>query len=83
VMCWGNNDSGQIGDGTSDPYKVVPVSVAGLPSAVASIALGALHSCALLENTTVWCWGHNAYGELGIGVLSDEGSTMPLEVICR
>jgi hypothetical protein len=83
MMCWGHNDYGQIGDGTSGDSKSVPVSVAGLPSAVVSMAVGALHACALLENSTVWCWGNNAMAELGIGFVSDEGSPVPVEVNCR
>ena len=83
MRCWGHNDAGQIGDGTSGDFKSLPVSVAGLPSTVVSMAAGALHTCALLEDTTVWCWGHNSMAELGIGLVSDEGSPVPVEVHCR
>ncbi len=55
VFCWGSNQDGQLGDGTrasqSDPIKVPAASGATM------IAAGASHTCALLSNGTVGCWG--------------------------
>ncbi|MCH8025158.1 MAG: hypothetical protein IH866_00055 [Chloroflexi bacterium] len=56
VLCWGNNMSGQLGDGT-DTHRNVPVSVAGLSSGVTAIVAGGLRSCAILEAGGVKCWG--------------------------
>jgi alpha-tubulin suppressor-like RCC1 family protein len=69
VYCWGDNALGQRGSaaassGTSqstDSNQVV-----GLPAATA-IAAGAYHTCAILINATVRCWGSNFSGELGSG----------------
>jgi alpha-tubulin suppressor-like RCC1 family protein len=65
VVCWGKNDSGQLGDGTYDD-KTTTVAVTGLTDAV-SLSAGGLHTCALKTNKTVVCWGANNYGQLGDG----------------
>jgi alpha-tubulin suppressor-like RCC1 family protein len=68
AKCWGKNDRGQLGAGAG-PDSAVPVTVA-LPagSLVKAITMGNAHGCALLEDTSVWCWGDNAAGQLGIGL---------------
>ena len=63
ISCWGYNDNGQLGNGTTTD-SWVPVSVAGL-TGVRAIALGAFHSCALLKSGGVRCWGYNYHGQLG------------------
>ena len=70
VKCWGSNGSGQLGN---DPQQAsnesndsaVPVDVVGLSSGVKAISAGNDHSCALMENGTVKCWGLNDYAQLG------------------
>ena len=66
MLCWGFNGEGEIGDGTSGPtaHKSKPTSVLGL-SSVAQIAVGSYHTCALLADATVRCWGNNSWGQLG------------------
>jgi alpha-tubulin suppressor-like RCC1 family protein len=70
VLCWGDNISGQLGDGTS-AQRTTPVAVSGLGSGVQSIALGYYHSCALSTVGAVSCWGYNAVGALGDGSTGD------------
>jgi alpha-tubulin suppressor-like RCC1 family protein len=65
VRCWGENDFGQLGDGT-EIARAVPVVVHGL-SHVVQIAVGRATSCALLADHTARCWGNNNYGQLGDG----------------
>ena len=68
VTCWGLNNFGQLGDNTTT-NRLIPV-YAHLPtgSQAVSVSVGPHSSCAILENSSVYCWGHNHYGRLGIGV---------------
>jgi alpha-tubulin suppressor-like RCC1 family protein len=70
VKCWGNNEYGQLGDGTTiDRY--IPVDVSGLKSDVISVVAGPLYSCALTSGGGVKCWGGNSFGQLGDGTTTD------------
>lgn len=65
VYCWGGNSSGQLGNGSSNGQAPMLVSGIGSSGAVTAISSGASHSCALSSSGTVFCWGSNAYGQLG------------------
>ncbi len=75
VSCWGRNDDGELGDGTTTPHSL-PTPVKGLTTAKA-IATGESHSCAVLENGGVSCWGANDAGQLGS---AGGASRMPVAV---
>src|SRR5947208_2348133 len=79
VQCWGGGDAGQRGDGTFNNRPTVPVAVVGLGTAVAAVTGGFYHTCALLGDGTVQCWGRNAEGQLGDG--SSIGTRAPTRVI--
>jgi cysteine-rich repeat protein len=64
VVCWGKNDHGQLGDG-STMDRLSPVDVSGLASGVRAVTAGESHTCALLDTGGVKCWGYNWYGQLG------------------
>jgi hypothetical protein len=65
VTCWGWNSSGQIGNAGTLDGAVAPTMVVGLLGVV-EISLGAEHTCALLVDRTVSCWGLNRDGQLGV-----------------
>lgn len=84
VWCWGNNDYGQLGNGTtlssSDPVPVFSVDGVQLKG-VAQVAVGARHSCAVLQDKTAWCWGDNGSGQLGNGNMdvTASGGALPVQ----
>ena len=71
VKCWGDNTSGQLGDGTTT-MRLTPVTVSGLPSGVTAVATASDHTCALTATGGVECWGSNVYGELGDGTTTNK-----------
>jgi len=78
LACWGLNDSGQLGDGTTT-NQYAPTAVTGLDDLVMAVDAGSQHTCA---NTSggVYCWGSNADGQLGVGSSTPASSSTPLEV---
>ena len=71
AYCWGGNDHGQLGDGTSGTDRLVPVAVSGGWTYTA-LAAGSFHTCGLATGGTAYCWGFNSNGQLGDGT---SGST--------
>jgi alpha-tubulin suppressor-like RCC1 family protein len=77
AFCWGANTFGQLGDGSTDD-RSSPTPVEGLPNRVSELAAGALHSCALLTDGRLFCWGQNFAGQLGDG--TTQGRITPVRV---
>lgn len=63
VYCWGSNDAGKLGAGSSAGESVTPLKVTGL-SAVTDVHINAAHACAL-QGGAAFCWGDGQYGKLG------------------
>ena len=82
LKCWGNNSSGQLGDGNGGVFgdsSPTPVDVVGMASGVAAVAAGSNHTCAVTTTGGLKCWGNNDRGQLGDGTTTN--STMPVDVI--
>lgn len=68
TFCWGDNFNGQLGNPTVDaPVRAEPVQVAGVMR-FANLSAGGAHTCGLLQDGDVLCWGWNRQGQLGNGV---------------
>lgn len=76
VQCWGNNDFGQLGNGTNTSSNI-RVDVSGLEGGTTIVA-GGNHTC-VLSGGDVWCWGENSEGQLGDGTLLDHN--IPVKVL--
>jgi alpha-tubulin suppressor-like RCC1 family protein len=68
VACWGDNGSGQLGNGAVGGSSFVPVRVPGLGGVVDLSSGGGGHTCARLRSGEVKCWGDNTYGQIGGGL---------------
>jgi alpha-tubulin suppressor-like RCC1 family protein len=70
VACWGGNAGGQLGRGDAGTAAIDPVpALVSLPANLRAVQIASAvgSTCALLSDRSVWCWGDNAYGELGTG----------------
>ena len=77
VWAWGGNSAGQLGRGTITGDEVTAAPVSGL-AGVTKIAAGCGFSLALRSDGTVWAWGVNSVGQLGIG--STASSAVPVKI---
>jgi alpha-tubulin suppressor-like RCC1 family protein len=81
VKCWGRNDDGQLGlgdtidrgDGPGEMGANLPFVDLGPGALVLEVDAGYYHTCALLTDGAVTCWGDNFYSQLGLGDTSDRG----------
>jgi hypothetical protein len=77
AYCWGNNSSGQLGNGTTT-NSATPAPVSGA-LAFAIISTGSSHTCGLTLAGVAYCWGDNTYGQLGNGTTIS--SVIPVSVL--
>lgn len=82
VKCWGRNDFGQLGQGHTSPLglsanqmgdQLAPINL-GTGRTAKVISGGLSHTCAVLDNNQMKCWGYNGDGELGIETSTNMGS---------
>ncbi len=79
VWTWGQNQSGQIGNGTSGAPLATPYQVDNL-NHVTNIDSGGSHCLARRDDGSVWAWGDGSHGQLGIGS-SPATQTRPAQVV--
>ena len=81
VKCWGENLQGQLGQGTTESIGdgfsemgdyLQPVDL-GIGRSAKQISAGESHTCALLDDDSIKCWGSNHYGQLGQGTMESIG----------
>jgi alpha-tubulin suppressor-like RCC1 family protein len=79
AYCWGSNHYGQIGDGTVgySSRRVRPTAVLG-GHAFTAVFAGGTHSCGVTTAKVAYCWGDNAFGQLGDG--TNTRRTTPVKV---
>ena len=70
LKCWGSDGSGQLGDGGTNTNTNAPSSTAidlGTGRTAVAVSAGDIHTCAILDNGDLKCWGYDQYGQLGDG----------------
>jgi alpha-tubulin suppressor-like RCC1 family protein len=71
LWSWGNNQYGQLGDGTSGNIQTIPIQI-GTDTNWQIVSAGGYHTLAIKNDGTLWTWGRNNYGQLGDGTLIDK-----------
>ena len=80
AYCWGDNFSGQLGEGTTSSawYRASPAPVAGAEMRFTSISTGVWHTCGMTPGGAAYCWGDDFFGQLGDG--TDVARATPVPV---
>ena len=75
ISCWGGNNIGQLGDGTTT-NRTSPTQTSSLGEGRTAVAItaGYYHTCAILDDGSVSCWGWNNYGQLGDGTTTNRNT---------
>lgn len=83
LKCWGNNSNGQLGQNNYTYYSYIPTIPPldlGAGRTPLDITTGHHHTCVLLDNGSVKCWGRNDLAQLGIGALGDKLTPMDVNL---
>ncbi|MGH7627900.1 MAG: Ig-like domain-containing protein [Gemmatimonadales bacterium] len=85
ASCWGRNDLGELGDGTTltrlTPAAVAPPMGQSTPLAFTALSLGNLHTCGLTGSGVIYCWGSNTSGQLGDGTTVNRPRPAPVQAL--
>jgi alpha-tubulin suppressor-like RCC1 family protein len=77
VYAWGQNEYGQLGNGTTSGVTAgnqTPTAVTGITGFITNVVYGTYSAYALGADGTLWTWGRNNYGQLGIGSMTDQNT---------
>lgn len=80
ITCWGRADSGQLGKPGAADQLPANASVQLADGDWSVVEAGAYHTCGKKQGNTLWCWGQNFSGQLGLGVSSATVVTVPTKV---
>ncbi|HKY57248.1 MAG TPA: hypothetical protein VJL80_04350 [Aeromicrobium sp.] len=72
LYCWGYRDHGQIGNGTTEPLQQFTPKRVGAAGVWATVSTGFAHTCAITTSKSLYCWGWNDFGQIGVGVAGDQ-----------
>ena len=81
IYCWGENNNGELGNGSTVDSRVpVAVNMTGVLAGktIKQMSVGTYNTCVIASDDKVYCWGSNAYGQVGNNSLTD--STVPVAV---
>ncbi|MBF0621525.1 MAG: thrombospondin type 3 repeat-containing protein [Magnetococcales bacterium] len=81
LWTWGDNDNGQLGDGTTTD-RTTPIQISSLTD-ISKISMGTNCTLAILEDGTTWAWGQNYFGQLGNDTNVDQLSPIQIEFYPR
>lgn len=79
TYCWGSNAQGQLGSGTIGGTGVPPTAVA-TASPLDALGAGDQHTCGSTADGALYCWGSNAYGQLGDGTMSPRSTPTAVQL---
>ena len=80
AYCWGDDVHGQIGDGTTTDWRLMPVRVRAGLLYFHTLTIGGGHVCGLTSDGIAHCWGNTFFGEGGYGVSGEVEQTSPVAV---
>jgi alpha-tubulin suppressor-like RCC1 family protein len=71
LYCWGDNNSGQLGDGTQANRPIPTLISPPFGTSWVNVSAGAVHTCAANSRNELYCWGLDVFGQLGDGTTTD------------
>lgn len=83
VKCWGDNTFGQLGNGGAPVAAAQNSGEAEKPATLTrstTVVASSTATCVLSEDSSIWCWGSNAYGELGLGAADAAAHATPTQI---
>ena len=83
ITCWGDDDDGQLGNGATSTGDIdTPPTAITLPGSATATAItaGGFHTCALLNDGNITCWGDDRFGQLGNGPITGDIDTPPAPI---
>src|SRR4051812_30464009 len=83
VRCWGRNDVGQLGGGSSDTFAHAVAARVALRGPAMALSVGRDHACALLADSSAACWGDDRMAESGAESTPERCDDLGIPVPCR